>query len=82
MSYTNSLGIFFLQAGYLDSELSTFQSAAQRLDRYFPDGKGMNAGSHRFFQGLIKGNIAQVLAQQGKHYEAIPLLKADIAASL
>lgn len=42
----------------------------------------MDAGSHRFFQGLIKGNIAQVLAQQGKHYEAIPLLKADIAASL
>jgi two-component sensor histidine kinase len=82
VSYTNSLGVFYMENNDLDSALVAYQEAQRALEHFFPNGAGLNPSLYKFFGGLIKGNIAQVLAKQGKHYEAIPLLKLDIDASL
>jgi len=82
MSYTNSLGFIYEQSGNLDSAWVNYKRALQLLETNFTINDNIDSMSYLFIEGLIFGNMAQVMAKQGNHHQAIPLYKRDIECSL
>lgn len=82
MSYTNTLGVIYLEQNKLDSAWNCFKRAEKLLYRYYTPDSNMTDFEFNLIKGLFVGNKAQVLANQGRHLEAIPLFKVDIATSL
>lgn len=82
VSYTNSLGVFYQNSGMPDSALFWYEVAKEKLIRHFANNENMSKWEYKYMNGLILGNIGDALASKGLHYEAIPLLKLDIEASL
>lgn len=78
MSFTNSLGVVYKDAGKLDSAYITFTRALNVFETNFSDTSSLDYG---YIRGLILGNIAQVLSLQDEHLKAIPLFKIDIRNS-
>ena len=79
MSFTNSLGVAYKNNGQIDSAWLYFNRAKSIYDEKLRDS---NYPKESFIEGLILGNIAQVLALKNEHLKAIPLYKRDIANSL
>lgn len=82
LSFTNSLGVAYEKQGHLDSAWSRYKQALKLLETHYTPGDNMDTRRYRYIEGLFYGNMAQVLASQGKHLQAIPLFKRDIEASL
>lgn len=82
LSYTNSLGFMYEQSGNLDSAWVNYKRALQLLETNFTIHDNIDSMSYRFIEGLIFGNMAQVMAKQGNHLQAIPLYKRDIECSM
>lgn len=82
MSFTNSLGVMYEEAGMLDSAWANYNRALALLDKNFVRGEDFDPVKHSFIEGLFNGNKAQILAKRDNHLQAIPLYKRDIEASL
>lgn len=77
-SFTNSLGVIYLKNNQYDSAWNQFQNANQLLEMNFMEEPNRTTYNFGYLDGLIKGNMAEVLAAKGLHLEAIPLYKYDI----
>lgn len=82
MSMTNSLGFVYELAGMADSAWFYYEKALEVLHSRFVVDSNMNQLTYNFSEGLIYGNMAQLLAAEGEHLQAIPLYKRDVEASL
>ncbi len=81
LSFTNSRGVVFERIGMLDSALAHYLEARYILETQI-DRNAMDPVRYDYIEGLLIGNQGQILATQGRHLEAIPLYKKDIAASI
>lgn len=72
-SFYNNRGLYFTKAGLNDSAMVNFNLALDNAQQAVPRNEP--------FIALIKGNIGQLLMQEKKYSEAIPLLQEDIAFS-
>lgn len=82
MSYVNSLGVVYEEAGMLDSALDCYQRAQYILAEKLIKGDDLASKRYEYVYGLFIGNQAQILAAQGRHLEAIPLYQVDINSSI
>lgn len=79
-NFYNDMGVHFNRANFLDSAVFYFTKAKTLVDA--KKAYTLNNNYWDFFSGLVDGNMASVLAKQGRYSDAIPALKKDIYFSL
>lgn len=77
-SFTNSLGVIYLKNQQLDSAWAQFLNAKELLEKNFSFEPRRTIHNYDYLDGLVSGNMAEVLAAKGRHLEAIPLYQFDI----
>jgi len=79
-NFYNNLGVVWQKGNRLDSAVFYYKKAEEIINEFL-----LKDPSNRyciFFQGLIDGNIGQILMSKKQYLDAIPLLKKDIYCSL
>lgn len=79
-NFYNNLGVVWQKGNRPDSAIFYYKKAQSLILNFLE--KDPKNKYCIFFNGLLEGNIGQVLMHQNQYKEAIPLLKKDIESSL
>jgi two-component system, sensor histidine kinase PdtaS len=79
-NFYNDMGCHFKNLKMVDSAEKCFANALKFLTTRRVSKAKEN--EHRFFVGLVKGNLGDAYAKSGKYLKAIPLIKTDIFYSI
>jgi two-component sensor histidine kinase len=79
-NFYNNLGVIWQKGGRTDSAIYYYKKAQLIINTFLQ--KDPKNKYCIFFNGLLEGNIGQVLMSKKQFKEAIPLLKKDIECSL
>lgn len=79
-NFYNNLGVVWQKGNRLDSATFYYKKAQAIINDFLS--KDPSNKYCVFFNGLIDGNMGQILMAKGQYVDAIPLLKKDIYSSL